>query len=126
MSTIGSVILAGVLIAVFTALLTYFVTSLSNKGNTRKVIKEEFKTHVGMYHKTDLALMIESTKLKLEKDFKEGVKENKISIIDAHKRIDETKKDINEIAVTLASIQTGQTYIIKALDAIQKGMGHDS
>lgn len=118
MSTIGSAILAGVLIAVFTALLTYFITSLTNKGSTRNVIREEFKTHVKMYHKTDLALMIETTELKLEKDFKDGIKENKNSIIDAHKRIDDTVKTFNSMAVDIGEIKTSQKFI---LEAIKKG-----
>ena len=119
MSVLGTTILVGFLVAIFTALLTYFITTLSSRGYLKNALEEGIKNHVGIHHKTDLAIMIESIELKLEKRIDDGLKENKDSIITAHKRIYDTITTFNKMAVDIAEIKTSQSFIV---EAIKKGL----
>jgi len=122
MSTIGSGVLIGVLTAVFTALLTYFISTLTGRGYIKKAIKEGFNNHVKIHHKTDLAVMIESKELKLQGEFEKAIKKVHTSVTKAHERIDKTNELVNRIAIDIASINTSQDYIVKTLEKIERGL----
>ena len=102
-------LLIGVLLIIFTALFTYYMTTRGQKKTLTDIITEAFINHRAIYHKKDLSEVLKEHKNEIRKD--------------VDKRLDKMDDLISKLFTSLNAIRTSQAFIVGKLGGNAKEYG---
>lgn len=98
-------ILVGVFTAIFISLLTYFITTVTQRSTVTGLMREAFSTHTKIYHKRDISEVLSTTEQDLKADYKERITKE----ADRITRLESQYEKVND---ALHALKLSQAWII--------------